>query len=156
AVRTRLEVLDKYRGVMAQESLRLAQSEDPAESLKKLHGLGGRILEIIRTIFLEAEIQGYRLDLPPPNLFDDDTKQATYERIRGGFKSWLIKFQAATEEEDNEPEGRYIQTERLLDELHDLNREEITIVAPTFLSMLETSIGQPIRSDSHRRWKEVQ
>jgi hypothetical protein len=143
AVRTRLEVLDKYRGVMTQERSRLAQSEDPAEALGKLHPLGGRILESIRTIVLEAELQGSKLDTPPPNLFDDDTKQATYERIRGEFKSWLIKFQAVTKKEDNEPQGKYVETERLLDELYDLHSKYITIAAPTFLNMLGISYQQP-------------
>jgi hypothetical protein len=115
AVRTRLEVLDKYRGVMAQERSRLAHSEDPAEALGKLHPLGGRILESLRTIVLEAELQGTKLDAPPPNLFD----------------------------EDREPKAKYVRTERLLDELYRMNKEYIGIAAPTFLSMLEGSHKKP-------------
>jgi hypothetical protein len=132
AVRTRLEVLDKYRGAMAQESSRLAQSDDPAEALGKLHPLGARVLESLRTIALEAELQGSKLDAPPPHLFDDDAKQATYEKIRDEFKSWFIKFQAVTKEEDNEPEGKYIKTERLLDELFDLHKKYIQSRLPLF------------------------
>jgi hypothetical protein len=143
AVRTRLEVLEKYRGAMAQESSRLAQSEDPAEALGKLHPLGARILESMRTIVLEAELQGTKLDTPPPNLFDDDTKQATYERIREEFNAWFIKFQAVTKEEDNEPEKKYNQTEQLLDELYEFNKKYIAIAAPTFLNMLKASHKQP-------------
>lgn len=142
AVRTRLEVLDKYRGAMAQESSRLAQSDDPAEALGKLHPLGARVLESLRTIVLEAELQGSKLDAPPPHLFDDDAKQATYEKIRDEFESWFIKFQAVTKEEDNDPAGKYIKTERLLDELFDLHKKYIAIAAPTFLSMLEVSHKQ--------------
>ena len=149
AVRTRLEVLDKYRGIMAQESSRLARSQDPAEVLGKLHPLGARVLESLRTIVLEAELQGSKLDMPPPSLFDDDTKQATYERLRGEFKSWVIEFQAVTNEEDNEPGGKYIQTERLLDELYELNRKYIAIAAPTFLNMLEGSHKQPNDPDDN-------
>jgi hypothetical protein len=139
AVRTRLEVLDKYRGVMAQESARLARSNDPAEVLGKLHPLGGRVLESLRTIVLEAELQGSKFSAPPANLFLDDAKQATYETIRNRFTSWFDDFRDVTSKEDKEPEGKYIQTERLLDELYDLNKEYITIAAPTFLSMLETA-----------------
>ena len=149
AVRTRLEVLEKYRGAMAQESSRLAQSEDPAEALGKLHPLGARILESMRTIVLEAELQGTKLDTPPPNLFDDDTKQATYERIREEFKSWFIKFQAVTKEEDNEPEKKYNQTEQLLDDLYEFNKKYIAIAAPTFLNMLEASHKQPNNRDDY-------
>ena len=134
---------------MAQESSRLARSQDPAEVLGKLHPLGARILESLRTIVLEAELQGSKLDMPPPSLFDDDTKQATYERLRGEFKSWVIEFQAVTNEEDNEPGGKYIQTERLLDELYELNRKYIAIAAPTFLNMLEGSHKQPNDPDDN-------
>jgi hypothetical protein len=139
AVRTRLEVLDKYRGTIAQESSRLAQSEDPAEDLGKLHPLGGRILESIRTILLEAELQGTTLDTPPPQLFHDDAEQATYEKIRARFRYWFTNFQRVTAKEDSEPEGKYIQTELLLNELRDMNRKYIAIAAPQFLSMLEES-----------------
>ena len=144
AVRTRLEVLDKYRGAMARESARLAQSKDPAEALERLHPLGARVLESIRTIVLEAELQGSRLDVPPPALFDDDDDQATYEKTRDQFKSWLTDFQHVTEKEDSESEGKYVQTELLLDELYDLHKKYIAIAAPTFLSMLEASPQQRV------------
>jgi len=139
AVRTRLEVLNKYRGTIAQESFQLAQSEDPAEDLGKLHPLGGRILESIRTIMLEAELQGSKLDTPAPQLFHDDAEQATYEKIRAQFKSWFMNFQHVTAKEDSEPEGKYVQTELLLNELYDMNRKYIAIAAPNFLNMLEDS-----------------
>src|SRR5262249_20480698 len=49
----------------------------------------------------------------------------------------------ATSREDKETEGKYIQTERLLDELYDMHKEYIAIAAPTFLRMLEASGRQP-------------
>jgi hypothetical protein len=137
AVRTRLEVLDKYRGTIAQESSRLAHSEDPAEDLGKLHPLGGRILESIRTILLEAELQGSKLDTPAPQLFHDDAEQTIYETIRDRFRSWFTDFQRVTVEEDSEPGERYLQTEELLNELYDMNKKYIAIAAPNFLKMLE-------------------
>jgi hypothetical protein len=139
AVRTRLEVLDKYRGTMAQESSRLAQSKDPAEALGKLHPLGGRILESIRTIVLEAELQGSKLAEPAHTLFRDDADQATYEKIRDQFSSWLENFQHVVAEEDKEAGGKYVQTELFLDELYDMNRKYVAIAAPNFLKMLEAS-----------------
>jgi hypothetical protein len=101
-------------------------------------------LESIRTIVLEAELQGSKLDALPPNLFDDDADQATYEKIRNQFKSWLTDFQHVTEKEDNESEGKYVQTELLLNELYDIHRKYIAIAAPTFLSMLEGSHQQGV------------
>src|SRR5262249_14528669 len=65
---------------------------------------------------------------------------------RNRFTSWFEDFRDVTSKEDKEPEGKYIQTERLLDELYDLNKKYITIAAPTFLSMLEASqkkLGDP-------------
>jgi len=143
AVRTRLEVLDKYRGVVARESSRLAHSQDPAEALGRLHPLGSRILESMRTIVLEAELQGSKLDAPAANLFQDDAEQALYEEMRNRFRSWFEDFRAVTSREDKESEGKYIETERLLDELYNMNRQYIAIAAPTFLSMLEASHKQP-------------
>jgi hypothetical protein len=143
AVRIRLEVLDKYRGAIAKESARLRQSEDPADDLGKQFPLGSRILETIRAIALEAELQGSRPNDPPPYLFRNDAQQAVYERIRGEFKSWLTKFRVATRQEDCEAEGKYIQTERLLEALHEMNQEYIAIAAPTFLSMLDIPHQQP-------------
>jgi hypothetical protein len=128
AVRIRLEVLDKYRGAIAKESARLRRSEDPADDLGKRFPLGSRILETIQAILLEAELQGSKPDDPPLYLFRE---------------SWLTEFQAVAAEEDNKAEGKYIQTERLLDKLYDMNKEYIAIAAPVFLKMLETSHQQP-------------
>ena len=143
AVRMRLEVFDKYRGEIAKESARLRQSKNLTAGLGEGFPLGSRILERIWAIVLEARLQGSRLEDPPPYLFPDAADQATYESIRAGFEAWLTRFKAVTREEDNKPEGKYIQTERLLDELHEMNQKYIAIAAPTFLGMLETSHKQP-------------
>ena len=143
AVRMRLEVLDKYRGAMARERARLVQSKDPAEALSKLHPLGARVLEIIRTIVLEAELQGSNLNAPPANLFNNDAEQAAYEKTRDRFRSWLEDFYDVTTREDKESEGKYIHTEQLLDELCAMTQKYIAIAAPNFLSMSEISHKQP-------------
>jgi len=50
-----------------------------------------------------------------------------------------MNFQHVTAKEDSEPEGKYVQTELLLNELYDMNRKYIAIAAPNFLNMLEDS-----------------
>jgi len=140
AVRTRLEVLDRYRGKMAKERLRLMATSDPVEELGKLHPLGGRVLEILRTIVLEAEMQGSRLEAAPPPLFEGED-QTRYEEMRESFKSLFAELQRVIEEEDQEREGTYARTEKILDTLLDLNKEYMRIAAPRFISLLNARMG---------------
>jgi hypothetical protein len=139
AVRTRLEVLDRYRGKMAQERLRLTRSRDPAEELGKLHPLGGRVLEILRTIVLEAEMQGSHMDANAVALFDRED-QIRYERIRESFKSMFAELPRVTQEEDQQRGGKYRETEKLLDALFEMNKDYIRIAAPRFLGFLNARI----------------
>jgi hypothetical protein len=139
AVRMRLEVLNRYRGKMAPESARLAGSRDPAEELGRLHPLGGRVLEILRTIVLEAELQGSRLDVVP--VLFDGREQGHYEDIRERFNLLYADLRRTTAEEDQQAVGSYNKTERILDSLHELNRDYIRIAAPKFLAMLDERIG---------------
>jgi hypothetical protein len=147
AVRMRLEVLDRYRGRMAREYRRLKRSKDPAQELGKLHPLGGRVLEILRTIVLEAEMQGSRLEAAPANLFDD-TDQERYEELRERFKSIFAELKMISSEED-QGDGRYPETEKVLDVLHEINRDYIQIAGPKFLSSLNARIGSHSDAISH-------
>lgn len=140
AVRTRLEVLDRYKGKMARECVRINESHDPADELGKLHPLGGRVLEILRTIVLEAEMQGTRIREPPPILFDGQA-QRRYEEIRDTFGSLLTELKQVTSREDQQPEGAYLQTEKLLEDLQKINKDYIEIAAPQFLSILNARVG---------------
>jgi hypothetical protein len=137
AVRTRMEVLNRYRGKMAQEHRRLARSLDPAEELCKRHPLGSRVMEILRTIMLEAEMQGSYLDSPPILLFEGD-EQKKYEDIREKFKLLYSDLATATQKEDEQADGTYVETEKHLDSLLELNKDYIGIAAPRFLSVLDT------------------
>jgi hypothetical protein len=140
AVRTRLEVLDRYRGKMAKERLRLTGSSDPVEELGKLHPLGGRVLETLRTIVLEAEMQGSRLDAAPAFLFEGEA-QVRYEEMRETFKSMFAELERVTEAEDQQRDGTYAGTEKILDTLLDLNKDYLRIAAPRFISFLNARIG---------------
>jgi len=140
AVRTRLEVLDRYRGKMAKERLRLTGSSDPVEELGKLHPLGGRVLETLRTIVLEAEMQGSRLDAAPAFLFEGED-QVRYEEMRETFKSMFAELERVTEAEDQQRDGTYAGTEKILDTLLDLNKDYLRIAAPRFISFLNARIG---------------
>jgi hypothetical protein len=78
AVRTRIEVLDRYKGKLAKECLQIAQSTDPADELGKRNPLGARLLQTLDTIVLEAEMQGTHIDQSAPLLFDGKAQIQTY------------------------------------------------------------------------------
>jgi hypothetical protein len=139
AVRTRFEVLDRYRGKMAKERLRLTASSDPAEKIGKLHPLGGRVLETLRTIVLEAAMQGSVLEAAPPVLFEGQD-QTRYEEMRESFKSMLAELERVTEAEDQQRDGTYAGTEKILDNLFELNKNYLQIAAPRFISLLDGRI----------------
>jgi TIR domain len=140
AVRTRFEVLDRYRGKMAKERLRLTASSDPAEKIGKLHPLGGRVLETLRTMVLEAAMQGSVLEAAPPVLFEGQD-QTRYEEMRESFKSMLAELERVTEAEDQQRDGTYAGTEKILDNLFELNKNYLQIAEPRFISLLDERIG---------------
>jgi TIR domain len=140
AVRMRLEVLDRYRGKMARERLRLSGSNDPVEELGKFHPLGSRVLETLRTIVLEAEMQGSRLEADPPTLFEGED-QVRYEEIREVFKTNFAELERVTETEDQQREGTYTGTEKILDSLLELNKDYLRFAAPRFMSLLNARVG---------------
>jgi hypothetical protein len=137
AVRTRMEVLNRYRGKMAQEHRRLAKSLDPADELSKRHPLGGRVMEILRTIILEAEMQGTYVNSPPMLLFEGG-EQKQYEDIREKFKGLYSDLATCTQKEDQQSDGTYVETEKHLDALLELNKDYVAIAAPRFLKILDT------------------
>ena len=135
AVRTRIEVLDKFEGQMAAECARLTETADPAEELIKLHPLGGRVLETLRTILIEAEMQGYKPSGGSLLLFDGKN-QDEYERIRDEFKKLYQGLLDAVSEEDHKGDGEYKITEALLKKLRELNNRYLRIATPRFVDIL--------------------
>jgi TIR domain len=137
AVRTRIEVLDRYKGKLAKECSRIAQSTDPADELGKRNPIGGRVLETIRTIVLEAEMQGTHIYESAPILFDGKA-QIQYQEIRTSFSSMLTELKRVVSDEDKDPEKMYTETERLLKELDRLNKNYIELAGPKFLEILNS------------------
>jgi hypothetical protein len=137
AVRTRIEVLDPYKGKLARERLRIARSTDPADELGKRNPVGGRMLEILRTIVLEAKMQGTDVEQSPPILFDAEA-QLQYEEIRTSFSSMLRELKRVVPDEDRDPGKMYIGTEKLLNELDRLNKNYIKLAGPKFLETINS------------------
>lgn len=135
AVRIRIEVLDRYKGRMA-ESLRLSRSIDP--QLSKLHPPGSQLLGTLKAILREAEMHGYDLTATAPTLFVGEN-QIRYEKLRSAFNSNLIDLKRTASEEDQQPDGTYVETEKLLNVLQQLNSEYISIAGPYFLNIIDAS-----------------
>ncbi len=142
AVRTRIEVLDHYKGKLAKERLRISNSTDPADELGKLNPLGGRVLEILRTIVLEAEMQGTHIGQSAPILFEGKA-QRQYEDVRTTFASILAEMKRVVSYEDEDLETGYAETEKLLSELDRLNRKYIELAGPKFLEIINSRM--PLR-----------
>jgi hypothetical protein len=150
AVRTRIEILDRYRGKMNKERLRMDSSDDPAEEVEKLHPVGSRVMETLRVLKLEGEMQiGSIASSPAPLLFDQHD-QSQYQDIRRRFARVYSELKINTQVEDNEPGSSYSRSERNLEELDQLNKEYIVMAAPRFLSLLNFHLG----SDLSKRGSE--
>jgi hypothetical protein len=74
-----------------------------------------------------------------PILFDRKA-QTRYEEIRDRFKMLYDELKLSTTEDDQQPGGLYARTEKLLDTLHELNRDYVGIAAPRFLAMLKDQV----------------
>ena len=142
AVRTRMEVLDRYKGKLAKESSRIAQSSDPAEELGKRNPLGRRVLEVLLTIVDEAKMEGTNVYESAPLLFEGEA-QSQYEEIRTTFSSMLAELKHVVSDEDKDPNKMYTETERLLSELDRLNKSYIELAGPKFLELINPRAPVP-------------
>ena len=138
-VRIRLELLNKYKGQLAAEHKRVTSSTDPANELIKAYPLGGRVCEILRTIVLEATIQGYNPNLPPPHIFEDADEQSKYATTRDKFMLLMEQLKASSAKEDQDPDTEYNVSESILNEMDVLNKEFMEIAGPQFVKLVRRS-----------------
>ena len=136
AVRTRIELLDPYKGKLANERRRIDESTDPAEELRKANLIGSRVLEIFQNIAFEAEMQGTCIHENAPLLFEGHA-QVEYSKLRTSLSETLATLKLVVSDEDKNPEKQYVGTERLLNELDRVNNEYIELAAPRFFKLLK-------------------
>ena len=92
-------------------------------------------------------MQGSRLDAAPAFLFEGED-QVRYEEIRELFKTEFAELERVTETEDQQREGTYTGTEKILDSLLELNKDYLRIAAPRFMSFLTRASGPKVSSRS--------
>jgi hypothetical protein len=134
AVRTRLEVLEPFRGHTSQIYESKVQSQRPEDEISRRSPVGGRIVEALDAIWREAMSHGVRPG-KVPKLFDGPD-QKTYEKLRSrGFDNWNEIKEAAVSE-DKAGTGSYPRTERLLADLKTINEDYLAIVLPRIEELL--------------------
>jgi hypothetical protein len=134
AVRTRLEVLEPFLGRTSQIYKDTVQSRRAGDEVSPPSPVGGRIVEALNAIWLEAISHGVR-EGKVPKLFNGPD-QKTYENLRGrGFKNWEAIKKAAPSE-DAAGTGSYPETERLLADLKQINQDYLAIVLPRIEELL--------------------
>ena len=99
---------------------------------------------------IQAEMQGSRMGGPTVPLFDG-IAQLRYEKLREKWKSVYDEFKHQTLAEDKQPSGRYLETEKLLDALAQINHDYITIAVPRFVSILKADPGKSGSSKTDTR-----
>lgn len=132
AVRTRLEIIEPFKGHMAELQKKKIDSIREHEMGRQFK-VGGRLIEALAIIVREATSHGVRVGEEPPKLFDG-LAQAKYEElVHRGTQIWQSLNDAATKDDRD---GDYSETERLLGELKQINEDYLALVLPRIEELL--------------------
>jgi len=135
AVRTRLEVVEPYRGGMSEVHRAKVLSLLPRDAIARSNPVGGRVVQALDAIWEEALAQGLRPGGPPPRLFDDED-QRKYEALREhGVDAWE-RLRATAPAEDQKGAGEYPESESLLAELDKSLQAYLDIALPRLRVLL--------------------
>jgi hypothetical protein len=99
AVRTQLEVLDRFLG----------QTSQIYREKERKSSVGGRLQETLDAIWNEARSHGTRPDEPAPSLFDEGAAQASYENIRNRWIQICGELKRVAQQEDEAATGDYLK-----------------------------------------------
>jgi hypothetical protein len=90
----------------------------------------------LEAITEEARSNGLRPEDPPTAMFANSTEQSAYEKIRAdGIRIWA-NLKTVTALEDAEAAGTYTESEKLLQELRDVNERYLRLAVPHLDQML--------------------
>jgi hypothetical protein len=135
AVRTQLEVLDRYLGHTAEIYREKVKSTRPEDEVARNNPVGRRVVETLDAILREAVSHGTRPSEDAPLLFEGEA-QSTYENIRTREIQVLNELKLVAEQEDESGKGEYPETERLLADLKTVNEDYLAIVLPRIEELL--------------------
>ena len=138
-VRTRLEILDQFKGHMADIHRDKVLSSAPEDVVGTGSPVGLRVLLALDAIWQEATSHGFRPNLHAPTLFEKPEEQKAYEAVRDrGIALWA-QLKAAAAAEDGSRTGQYPETERLLGELAKVNDAYMKLALPRLQALLDAS-----------------
>jgi TIR domain len=135
-VRTRLEILDKFKGRLADMHRDRMLSRGPEDEIKTASPVGLRVLLALDAIWQEAMAHGFRPDQQAPTLFERADEQTAYEVVRNRGVALWTELKAAAAAEDGSDSDNYSQTERLLGGLEKLNDAYIKLALPRLQALL--------------------
>jgi hypothetical protein len=135
AVRTQLEVLDRYLGHTSEIYREKVTSTRPEDEVARNNPVGRRVVETLDAILREAVSHGTRPSEDAPLLFEGEA-QNTYENIRTREIQVLNELKRVAEQEDESGKGEYPETERLLADLKTVNEDYLAIVLPRIEELL--------------------
>jgi TIR domain-containing protein len=135
-VRTRLEILDKFKGRLADMQHDRMLSYGPEDEIKTRSLVGLRVLLALDAIWQEAMAHGFRPDQHAPTLFERADEQRQYEAVRNNGIALWTELKAAAAAEDQSGSETYPQTERLLGELEKTNDAYLKLALPRLQALL--------------------
>jgi hypothetical protein len=135
AVRTQLEVLDRYLGHTTEIYREKVKSTRPEDEVARNNPVGRRVVETLDAILREAVSHGTRPSEDAPLLFEGEA-QSTYENIRTREIQVLNELKLVAEQEDESGKGEYPETERLLADLKTVNEDYLALVLPRIEELL--------------------
>jgi hypothetical protein len=139
SVRTRLEILDRFKGHMAEIHRDKVLSSSPEDALGTASPVGLRVLLALDAIWQEATAHGFRPNLHAPTLFEKPDEQKAYEAVRDrGIALWG-QLKAAAAAEGDAGTGEYPETERLLGELAKVNDAYVKLALPRLQTLLDAA-----------------
>jgi hypothetical protein len=131
-VRTRLEVVNEFSGRLS--DMYEEKKKKLLTDLGRQYTVGNQLIAALEAIMEEARAFGIRPEQLPPTLFDEPD-QDNYERIRAeGLQIW-DSLKAVIQNEDEN--GKYDESEKLLKRLEAVNEEYLGIALPRLAALLK-------------------
>ena len=136
AVRTRLEVVDPYRGRMSEVYRAKVLSSLPRDAIARSNPVGSRVVQALEAIWEEAMAHGLRPGGPAPRLFDDED-QHKYEALREHAVNVWERLRVTAPAEDQKGTGEYPESEGLLAELDQSLQTYLDLALPRLRVLLK-------------------
>jgi hypothetical protein len=133
-VRTRIEIIEEYSGNMSHKWNARSRNQTARD-----HRVGSKMIEALEAITEEAKANGLRMEQVTQKLFSKAAEQVEYKRIREKGISIWNRLEDVADSEDAAGTGAYIETEKLLLELKEMNDQYLALAVPRLNALLRSS-----------------